>query len=82
MTFTIPEPYERILKLDDDAIAVGDALIINRLDEQIKAALQDYPKKAAKSLLARASRPSKKPSLTCKQHMTLPLLSWRRSGVS
>lgn len=42
------EPYERILNLDNDAIAVSDALIMNRLDEQINAALQDYPKKAAK----------------------------------
>ena len=54
------EPYERILKLDDDAIAVGDALMINRLDEQIKAALQDYPKKEAK-------RPPRKSEQTLKE---------------
>ena len=54
------EPYERILKLDDDAIAVGDALVINRLDEQIKAALQDYPKKEAK-------RPPRKSEQTLKE---------------
>jgi hypothetical protein len=41
------EAYEKISKLGDK-ITVGDALITSRLDEQITAALENYPKKTPK----------------------------------